>query len=84
MARNKKAPAMHRSENDYLLTTRLFCGKCGVMMTGVIGTSRTARQYRYYKCNHAKQQQCDKKTAKKEWLEELVLDEIKELLTNTK
>ena len=82
MARNKKAPAMHRSEDDYLLTTRLFCGKCGAMMTGVIGTSHTARQYRYYKCNHAKQSKCDKKSVRKEWLEELVLDEIKELLAS--
>ena len=82
MARNKKAPAMHRSEDDYLLTTRLFCGKCGAMMTGVIGTSHTSRQYRYYKCNHAKQGKCDKKSVRKEWLEELVLDEIKELLSS--
>ena len=82
MARNKKAPAMHRSEDDYLLTTKLFCGKCGAMMTGVIGTSHTSRQYRYYKCNHSKQGKCDKKTVKKEWLEELVLDEIKELLSS--
>ena len=82
MARNKKAPAMHRCEDDYLLTTRLFCGKCGAMMTGVIGTSHTSRQYRYYKCNHAKQGKCDKKSVRKEWLEELVLDEIKNLLSN--
>ena len=82
MARNKKAPAMHRSEDDYLLTTKLFCGKCGAMMTGVIGTSHTSRQYRYYKCNQSKQGKCDKKTVKKEWLEELVLDEIKELLSS--
>ena len=82
MSRNKKAPAMHRSEDDYLLTTRLFCGKCGAMMTGEIGTSHTSRQYRYYKCNHAKQGKCDKKSVRKEWLEELVLDEIKELLSS--
>ena len=46
------------------------------MMTGVIGTSHTSRQYRYYKCNHAKQGKCDKKSVRKEWLEELVLDEL--------
>ena len=51
-------------------------------MTGVIGTSHTSRQYRYYKCNHSKQDKCDKKTVKKEWLEELVLDEIKDLLSS--
>ena len=81
MKRNKKAPAMHRSEDDYLLTTHLFCGKCGAMMTGEIGTSKTARQYRYYKCNRAKKKQCDKKTVRKEWLEDLVIATIMELIT---
>ena len=65
MKRNKKAPAMHRSEDDYLLTTYLFCGKCGAMMTGEIGTSHTETKYRYYKCNQAKKKKCDKKTVRK-------------------
>ena len=52
------------------------------MMTGEIGTSKTSKQYRYYKCNRAKKKACDKKTVKKEWLEELVFDEIKALLSN--
>ncbi len=82
MKRNKKAPAMHRSEDDYLLTTHLFCGKCGSMMTGEIGTSKTSTKYRYYKCNHAKKKKCDKKTVRKEWLEKLVIDTILELITD--
>lgn len=45
-------------------------------------TSHTSWQYRYYKCNHAKQGKCDKKTVKKEWLEEFVPDEIKDLLSS--
>ena len=64
----KKAPAMHRSEDDYLLTTKLFCGKCGAMMTGEIGTSHTEKKYRYYRCNQSKQHKCDKKTVKKDWI----------------
>ncbi len=79
---NKKAPAMHRSEDDYLLTTHLFCGKCGAMMTGEIGTSHTDRKYRYYRCNRSKQHKCDKKTVKKDWLEELVIDEILSLISD--
>ena len=82
MKRNKKAPAMHRSEDDYLLTTHLFCGKCGAMMTGEIGTSHTETKYRYYKCNQAKKKKCDKKTVRKEWLENLVIDKILELITD--
>ena len=29
MAKNKKAPARRKAEEDYLLTTKLFCGHCG-------------------------------------------------------
>ena len=79
---NKKAPAMHRSEDDYLLTTRLFCGKCGAMMTGEIGTSHTEKKYRYYRCNQSKQHKCDKKTVKKDWIEELVISEILSLISS--
>lgn len=28
MITNKKAPAKHKAEDEYLLTTKLFCGKC--------------------------------------------------------
>ena len=79
---NKKAPAMHRSEDDYLLTTRLFCGKCGAMMVGEIGTSHTQSKYRYYKCNQAKKHKCDKKAVKKDWIEDLVIEEILSLISN--
>ncbi len=40
IAKNKKAPARHKAEDDYLLTTKLFCGMCGAMMFGECGTSR--------------------------------------------
>ena len=82
IANNKKAPAMRRSEDDYLLTTRLFCGKCGAMMSREIGTSHTSAKYRYYKCNRAKKHTCDKKAVKKEWIEDLVMDEILSLISD--
>ena len=37
--KNKKAPARHKAEDDYLLTTKLFCGTCKAMMVGESGTS---------------------------------------------
>ena len=82
MKANKKAPAMHRSEDDYLLTTKLFCGKCGAMMSGEIGTSHTDKKYRYYRCNQNKRHKCDKKTVKKDWIEELVINEILSLISS--
>ena len=32
--KNKKAPARHKAEDDYLLTTKLFCGRCGAYLFG--------------------------------------------------
>ena len=54
MRKNKKAPARHKAEDDYLLTTKLFCGACNAAMVGESGTSSTKRTYHYYKCVTAK------------------------------
>ncbi|MBR2337199.1 MAG: recombinase family protein [Clostridia bacterium] len=82
MATNKKAPAMHRTEDDYLLTTKLFCGHCGAMMIGEIGTSQTLKKYRYYRCSRSKKGKCDKKSIAKDYIENLVIDNILEVLSN--
>ena len=44
--KNKKAPARHKAEDDYLLTTKLYCGKCGSFMVGESGTSHTMKVHR--------------------------------------
>jgi len=49
MEKNKKAPARFKAEDKYLLTTKLFCGKCGAYMVGESGTSRTMKVHHYYK-----------------------------------
>lgn len=72
--KTRKAPAMARTEVDYLLTTKLFCGRCGGSMIGESGTSRHGTVYHYYKCNNNKRRRvCDKKAVKKKWIEELVV-----------
>lgn len=81
MAKNKKAPARHKAEDEYLLTTKLFCGKCQCFMVGECGTSATKQVYHYYKCISAKKKTgCDKKAVKKEWIENLVIEQIKKIL----
>ena len=54
IAKNKKAPARHKAEDDYILTTKLFCGECKSLMVGESGTSCTKQVYHYYKCVSAK------------------------------
>ena len=81
IAKNKKAPARRKAEDDYLLTTKLFCGYCGALMFGESGTSRTGEVHRYYKCATAKKHKgCKKKTVRKEWLEDLVVAETMKLI----
>lgn len=76
LEKNKKAPARHKAEDDYLLTTKLFCGYCGAYMCGESGTSRTGKVHHYYKCVSVKKKRkiCHKKPVKKEWIEDLVVE----------
>lgn len=84
LAKNKKAPARHKAEDDYLLTLKLFCGKCGTHMVGESGM-RTSRVYRYYKCANTKKVHiCDKKAVRKEWIEDLLVEKAMKILHDEK
>ena len=81
IAKNKKAPARRKAEDDYLLTTKLHCGYCGALMFGESGVSHTGKMYTYYKCAAAKKKKtCDKKAVRKQWLEDLVVTETMKLV----
>lgn len=83
MTANKKAHAKHKAEDEYLLTTKLFCGKCRCYMVGESGTSHSSQVHRYYKCVSVKKRRgCDKKTVKKDWIENLVIEQIKSIVFN--
>lgn len=51
LEKNKKASARTRGNDEYLLTTKLFCGHCLEMMTGYSGTGKSGKKYCYY-CWH--------------------------------
>ena len=80
MQKNKKAPARHKAEDDYLLTTKLFCGSCKAMMVGECGTSSNKGQvYHYYRCVNSKRKKtCNAKhkSVRKEPLERAVVDSV--------
>lgn len=74
MEQNKKAPARAKAEINYLLSTKLFCGKCRSAMVGESGTSKTGKKYYYYACVKKKREKaCDKSNVKKDWIEDLVI-----------
>ncbi|MFZ5974252.1 MAG: recombinase family protein [Bacillota bacterium] len=81
LEKNKKAPAKKKAIVEYLLTTKLFCGKCGAFMVGESGRSKTGWMYHYYKCAKAKREKvCDKKPIKKDFIERLVVSETKRIV----
>ena len=81
--RNKKAPARSRGKEEYLLTTKLFCGYCREMMTGYGGTGKSGKTYHYYACNNFKRRKCKKKVVNKEKIEDRIVLECRKLLTDS-
>ena len=72
---NKRAPGRAKAEEEYLLTTKAFCGECGSMLVGDCGTSKTGSVYYYYKCAGRKRHNgCKLKPIKKGWLEQFVVE----------
>lgn len=80
---NKKAPARKRGKDEYLLTTKLFCGYCKEMMIGYGGTGKSGKVYHYYACKNAKKKLCKKKIVDKQTIEERVITACLSLLTES-
>lgn len=74
-----RAPAAARTDVDYMLTGKLFCGHCGSAMAGESGTGKSGRKFYYYSCVKRKRQRaCDKKPVRKDWIEELVVRQTRD------
>ena len=83
MSKNKMAPARSRAKEEYLLTTKLFCGHCKEMMTGMSGTSKTGVKHSYYICNGRKKKVCNKRNVSKDYIENLVVNFARAQLTDS-
>ena len=82
VGKNKCAPARNKPLNDqYLLTTKLFCAQCGSTMSGISGISKNGSKYQYYSCtNRSNKKGCTKHYIGKEVLETAVVDTVKKVL----
>jgi len=80
--KNKAAPARSRGREEYLLTTKLFCGYCHEMMTGYGGTGKSGKLYHYYACKKAKNHECIKRVVDKAAIEDKVVMACQMLLTD--
>ena len=84
LQKNKKAPARAKAvEENYLLTTKLFCGHCNCAMTGVCGTSSTGKIHQYYCCvTQRRHGGCEKKADQKTKIEDEIITKVREFLTD--
>lgn len=60
---HKKNHKGNRYVDDYLLTSKLFCGDYCRLMVGESGRSRSGKVYHYYKCVGTKKLKVYKKKA---------------------
>ena len=74
------APIKRRRENGvYLLTGKIFCGKCKSPMVGISGTSKSGVVHYYYVCKkHRTEKTCDMKSQQRDGIEREVAKAIKD------
>lgn len=68
--------------NGFLLTGRLFCGRCGHGMVGYSGTSKTGGKHHYYACTEQKRKRCSKRAVRRDWIERLVMERVLKLVND--
>ena len=75
----QSARGRHTPNGDYLLTGKLFCGKCKSPMTGISGTSKTGDSHYYYVCSKKRNEHsCDKVNIRRDAIEEAVATAIRD------
>ena len=71
---NYSARARSKAKEDFLLTTKVFCGHCGSRMIGESGTSQSGKIHYYYKCACRKREHaCNKINEQKDKLEKFAV-----------
>ena len=66
--------AKRKSNSDYLLTGKLYCGECGSPMVGYAGTSRNGTLHYYYTCKSRGNDGCTKHNVRRDFIEQFVVD----------
>jgi DNA invertase Pin-like site-specific DNA recombinase len=75
-----ETPMRRRRENGvYLLTGKIFCGKCKGPMVGISGTSKSGSMHYYYVCKTRRAEKtCDMKPQQRDAIEREVAKAIKD------
>lgn len=73
----------HNKSADYLLSGKIFCGHCGSLMAGEKGRSKNGKYHFYYTCQGRKKGHgCQKARARKEDMENFVVEKARAMLTD--
>lgn len=75
-------------KSNFILTGKLFCGHCKSHMVGDSAKNRWGTYYYYYSCNNVKKKNkehiCNKKRIRKEYIEKILFDAIKNQILNNR
>lgn len=75
---------IHRINEKYLLSNKLYCGYCYNRMNGECGKSSTGKTYAYYACvGRKKFHVCIRKNFNKDAIEKIVIDSISRLISDS-
>lgn len=76
-------PKIRPSSVNYLLSQKCYCGYCGALLNGDVGTGKSGEVYHYYTCGTKKKHQpCELKSLRQEAFEDLVLQKtVDKMLT---
>ena len=73
------------AKDIYLLSGKLYCGKCDRLMSGASGRSHTGKAHHYYRCpGHYKYHECPRKPIVRDDLENLVVQMTVDYVLNPK
>ena len=84
LAENKHLAGANSAVEPYLLTGKLYCGRCGTPMVSDGGTSRNGKKHYYYACKKRKKGNCDKSREGKDDLEKRVTQQVYDFLSDKK
>ena len=82
LEKNKHSRSRLKTDTEYILTTKLFCGRCKGAMVGVSGTSCNGTIHNYYSCNNSRKKKCHKRNVQKEYIENVVVEKARDILTD--
>lgn len=83
-ARSDGGPQRRRREDSiYLLTGKLYCGRCQSPMVGISGKSQGAMPYYYYICKGKRiDHTCDRQAVRREYIERTIAEALKNHMLN--